>query len=111
MPTIIDWKTGREDEDDAQQLVLYTIYAEEKWGWNPLTTRLQSVYLSPEEVRIETFTPTIEEIEGLKDHIKTSYAEMAALEPIPGQIADISLFSQTQSGLCKWCNFIRMCSK
>ena len=45
-PTIIDWKTASEGSADISQLVLYSLYAQKEWGWNPTDTSLKLVYVS-----------------------------------------------------------------
>lgn len=109
VPTIVDWKTGREKDDDIRQLFLYALYAQAAWDWNPTDMKLDAVYLSPEGVSVESFTPTKEDIESLFEHIRQSYQEMSALEPEPGKPADIELFPRSENGLCRRCNFRGVC--
>lgn len=107
-PTIVDWKTGSPGPDDRKQLALYCLYAQARWGWQPLETRLQAVYLQP-ELCVETFTPTAADIESIKDEVRTSFAQMLELEPAFGP-ADIANFPPTEdTSQCAWCRFQGAC--
>ena len=107
-PTIIDWKTGSDSSADISQLVLYSLYAQQEWGWNPAETKLKLVYMSPEMNIIETI-PTPEKIEEMKNIVRASFAKMMELEPAFGE-ADINNFPSTQNHQsCKWCKFQGIC--
>jgi hypothetical protein len=107
-PTIIDWKTGAESEQDRLQLVLYSLYARAKWEWELELTDLAAVYLYP-EFRADLFRPTQEDIRAVKDEAKHSFGEMLALEPAYGP-ADIEKFPKTDNeNNCHWCRFRGMC--
>lgn len=107
-PTIIDWKTGRPGEQDRKQLMLYSLYAQRKWDWDPTQVRLQAVYLYP-ELRLDTFTATQDELTEVKSAVKQSFDEMAALEPLFGP-AEIENFPPAQDKSdCPWCRFQGAC--
>lgn len=107
-PTIVDWKTGALTEQDRKQLILYSLYANAKWNWNPLETSLKAVYLQP-EFKIDAFTPTEDEIESVKEEVKRSFNEMLEYEPAFGP-ADIENFPKTEdTANCAWCRFQGIC--
>lgn len=107
-PTIIDWKTGQPNDGDRKQLALYSLYAAAKWNWNPIDTRLVAAHLYP-ELQIDTFSPTSEELEEVRQDVNRSFAEMLDLEPALGP-ADISKFPMREHDqICHWCRFRGMC--
>ncbi|MCE5197801.1 MAG: PD-(D/E)XK nuclease family protein [Armatimonadota bacterium] len=107
-PTIIDWKTGTPSEQDRRQLTLYSLYAQKRWEWDPLQTTLQAVYLQPELV-VESFTPSLADLESVTEDVKASLNDMAELEPAYGP-ADIERFPMTQdTSNCAWCRFQGIC--
>lgn len=107
-PTIIDWKTGASNEQDRRQLALYSMYAQSKWDWDPLTTDLAAVYLQP-KLRVERFRPTAEELESVRQEVKASFAHMMEVEPAYGK-ADIEMFPMTDDvSNCAWCRFMGAC--
>lgn len=106
--TIIDWKTGSPSINDRQQLTLYSLYSQWQWGWNPLDTRLAAVYLQP-ELNIDTFSPTPEEIESVKEAVRSSFQQMMDLEPVFG-LARIEDFPISENpSECAWCRFRGVC--
>ncbi|MCE5314105.1 MAG: PD-(D/E)XK nuclease family protein [Armatimonadota bacterium] len=108
-PTIIDWKTGARSIADRKQLTLYSLYAQRRWDWNPLETRLAAVYLQPELV-VDSFSPTEEDIESITDEVRQSFDQMVELEPVFGN-ADIEQFPKTGGPSdCAWCRFQGVCS-
>jgi len=107
-PTIIDWKTGAEGDEDHRQLALYSLFAQWKWGWNPSETKLAAVYLQP-DLTIDAFTPTVGDIDDVTDLVKRSFNEMLELEPVYEK-ADMSRFPLTDNiDHCRWCRFQGIC--
>ena len=106
--TIIDWKTGAKSTTDREQLILYSLCAKQKWGWNPLQTKLCTAYLQP-QFELEEFTPAQGDIDELESSVKASFAEMLELEPLSGQ-ANIEDFPMTEDiKNCQWCRFAGVC--
>jgi hypothetical protein len=107
-PIIIDWKTGQPGADGRTQLTLYSLYAQSKWGWKPEQTRLMAVYLHP-ELKVEEFTPTLQDVEATEETVKRSFAQMLEMEPAygPADIADFPISEDTWH--CKWCRFQGIC--
>lgn len=107
-PSIIDWKTGASSEQDRRQLVLYSLYAQSKWEWEPEQTSLTAVYLHP-ELKSDSFRPTSDELAAVKAEVKQSFDQMMELEPAFGP-ADINLFPETTTKAhCRWCRFQGAC--
>ena len=107
-PTIIDWKTGQPSEQDRKQLVLYSLYAEDKWDWNPLETKLAAVYLQP-QLKIDEFNTSDDQIAEVKEEVKLSFAQMVELEPAYGP-ADIGNFPIAENVYeCRRCRFQGIC--
>lgn len=108
--TIIDWKTGAQSDQDRRQLMLYSLYAQSKWEWDPLETKLAAVYLQP-DLTIDTFSPTLSDLAALHDEVKVSFEQMMELEPAYGP-ADINLFPMTtETRNCAWCRFMGVCRR
>lgn len=107
-PTIIDWKTGGRSIHDRDQLILYSLFGQWQWGWEPTTTKLAAVYLQP-ELEIDEFRPTPMDVDRVADLVRTSFHEMLELEPAVGS-ASIEDFPINESGwCCRWCRFQGVC--
>lgn len=107
---IIDWKTGPPNNQDRRQLTLYSLYAQQKWEWDPLQTELCAVYLYP-EFKVESWRPEAAELDAVRDEVKKSFAEMMELEPAYGP-ADIANFpTNGEARDCAWCRFQGVCEK
>lgn len=108
-PTIIDWKTGSPSPEDRRQLVLYALYSQFRWDWDPLKTRLIAAYLQP-DLRVDEFTAEPDEIEAVRGEVKRSFDEMMELEPAFGP-AKIDDFPKTEGAhICRWCRFQAACA-
>jgi len=106
--TIIDWKTGASSDEDRRQLTLYSLFAQWKWGWDPLETKLAAVYLQP-EFRVDDFRPAPEDIDDVNAFVKRSFNEMLEIEPAYEK-ADIKRFPLTDNiDNCHWCRFRGVC--
>lgn len=107
-PTIIDWKTGPSSEQDRKQLILYSLYAESKWDWKPEETELAAVYLYP-EFSVDTFHPTPDAVEAVREEVKLGFNQMLELETAFGPV-NIDNFPMTDGRQsCPWCRFRGMC--
>lgn len=108
VPMIVDWKTGRRDEEDRRQLIVYSMYARAKWGWEPESCRLVSAYLYPEFDLLES-SPSAEDVEDVRREILASFEQMVELEPVHGP-ANIENFPVTDAvQYCGWCRFQGIC--
>lgn len=107
-PTIIDWKTGAPIPSDREQLLVYSLYAESRWGWKPEEIALKAVYLYP-DYRIEESRANAEEIESAKQMIKQSFDEMLSLESAYGPVDMNDFPCADNSRYCEWCRFRKLC--
>jgi len=107
-PTLIDWKTGAPSDDDRQQLLVYALYAQEKWHWAPSQVRLYAVYLLNSEPKVQRVEPEAGELEELRESICRQYAEMEALESAGCAGAEDS-FPQSGGVQCQRCSFRAAC--
>lgn len=107
-PTIIDWKTGTPIPSDREQLLVYSLYAESRWGWKPEEIALKAVYLYP-DYRIEECRANAEEIESARQMIKQSFDEMLSLESAYGPVDMNDFPCADNSRYCEWCRFRKLC--
>lgn len=108
---IVDWKTGKEDESDYIQLLLYTKYATEKYGIdiNDIVCRVE--YLKTNTVKEFTFTE--EDIEQTNYVILGSVSSMMELldNPELNKAKSVENFSKcNDQEKCKNCNFRKVCN-
>jgi len=109
IPTIIDWKTGEQTDQDREQLMVYALYAKSRWDWNPTQVQLSAVYLYP-EFTTYSFTPEADDLLKIERLIKTSFEKMLRLESAHGP-ANIDLFPPTENtAFCQLCRFREICS-
>jgi len=112
--TIYDWKTGKETSNDVAmkiQLPCYALYASQKWKLPP-DKIIVKIY-NPRLEKEETFAITEEAINGIKQYMRNSIAEMkASLQDPENNSARIEDFPETESkGHCQYCKFKRLCFK
>jgi len=72
---IIDWKTGKPSESVTQQLMVYALYASEKWGYAPEDIQATAYYLLHE---VTTFIPTKASLAQRLEQIDRQVDAMAA---------------------------------
>jgi hypothetical protein len=110
--TIVDWKTGDEVEDNADQMALYALYVYKKHGIPAEQIRARLEYLSLPMQKEATFTAR--ELQGVVTWAQESMEQMQEL------LVDVSLniprakddFALTDArALCPWCNFYELCQK
>ncbi len=108
---IVDWKTGRQEDYNLDQVALYGLYAHEKLGVSPedITVRLE--YLDA-GTKVE-LTLDGESLEVVRERAQRSMAEMQAY------LADVELnkakpieaFPLTDNrSQCRRCNFLELCA-
>lgn len=109
---IIDWKTGRRDEEaDPIQLACYALYAlEQKWAATPegvVTTEYNLALGKARESRMSA-----ERLEEVKSRMRSSIAAMKELLDDPGgNVATESRFPVAESAeACRRCNYLKICS-
>lgn len=74
---IYDWKTGKEDESNIEQLICYALYGESKWGYSLDRISLKLFYLNDNNV--EEHKVTSEQKGQLMQHVIQTYEEMTSL--------------------------------
>jgi len=106
---IFDWKTGRPDARNRDQVVLYALYAADKWGADPDRTLGAPVYLlDGGEFDPQPATPA--DRERVAELMRRSIREMR------GRLADPAAnaarredFETTPGSACRFCNFRGLC--
>lgn len=110
---IVDWKTGRRDEEaDPIQLACYAAFAlEKKWAARAEDVTTTEYNLSSGHAR-ET-RMTTERLDQVKADIRASIAAMKAmLDDVASNAATESKFPVTEdSRACRTCNFRRICAE
>lgn len=109
---IIDWKTGqKDDEKHKKQLTAYAHWASDKFAQDPANIQCHSVYLFPtyEEVEIQN---SPEDIAAFAGQVQEETHEMWAYcvdveQNLPSQKSNFQPTINT--GLCKYCNFQKLC--
>jgi len=109
---VVDWKTGRENEEHDSQINTYSMYLIEKHGVNPdnITGRIE--YLTTGKARdVEISRNSIQEN---KEKIRNSISEMQecladAENNIPLEMGEYPMMENRK--LCKWCNFYELCHR
>lgn len=92
---LIDYKTGKSEEDDEFQLMVYSILAEEALGKPPTKTS----YLYLRSGNLKSFQPSKE----TKAQAKAKVLEIAE------KIRNDNEFSPHPTKLCHWCNYVEFC--
>lgn len=114
-PVILDWKTGRPREQDAFQLALYALYAEQVWQADPLAVRSADVYLSDGEVRWVELTE--EQLEETRAQVEGSMGDMLAVhfnaDDGVGDADDFPMLPADgpEARECERCNYRELCGR
>ena len=106
---IIDWKTGKESHEHKIQLLVYALYAKNKWNIDYLDMELHAVYLKENKVVKESnINENIQTVEYL---IKQNIDEIKnKLIDVDKNIANESEFKMTSNeSVCKYCKFRKIC--
>jgi hypothetical protein len=106
---LFDWKTGRRDSRNHDQVVLYALFAAAKWGADPERVQGAPVYLldggdfEPEAV-------TAEDRERVGALMRASILAMRSrLADAESNAARKDDFEATPGHVCRWCNFRGVC--
>ena len=109
---VVDWKTGRPREGEAEQVQGYVLYAQHKWGVEPSRTTAKLVYLgSGEEKVVQVDEPALEHFRA---HFRESVEGMRALleQPAANLPRAVDLFPPTEDrARCAGCAFRRVCGR
>lgn len=107
--TMVDWKTGKPRDSDAEQLLGYAMYARATWDVPLAKVECLVVYLpSFDEVEVPVGD---EELRGFEERMAASIAEMQGLlEDRASNVARIDAFPRTDDErACARCPFRRPC--
>lgn len=107
--TIIDWKTGRSDYEDKNQLSCYGLYAREKWGQLPerVNTIEYNLYTQTAKKRILSHKA----LEDVQNYIHCGIENIKNyLDDVENNIAKIEKFPKIlDERICRSCNFFKIC--
>lgn len=109
---IVDWKTGEEVEDNQDQVALYALYTQRKYGARAEQITACLEYLSLGLQKELTFTT--ENLEDVEKHVRESVDKMRELllDPAQNIAGSKERFPLTdEKALCPWCNFYELCQE
>jgi hypothetical protein len=108
---VVDWKTGKLNENDRNQLALYAHFVSRAYRVKDLSKiKIRNEYLLNKESKSYSINPI--DIENMKEVINTSIHFMQSfLDEVENNIPlHESCFSQTSNqNVCSRCNFKEMC--
>ncbi len=106
---LVDWKTGREEENHRDQLMAYALWARQAWDVTPERIRLDAVYLR--EGQVETVTPEAGALEAAGQRIAGVCRAMEAACDDPREnTATVENFPMTDDRReCARCFFQSVC--
>lgn len=106
--TIIDWKTGAQNDEHESQIFYYVLYAIRKLKKAPEDIRAQLVYLRDNTLKEVTVSP--DHLENAISHLKRTYAEMEAVHETYRLLEDYSAVPKSASlSTCGLCRFKKIC--
>ncbi|MHC4223166.1 MAG: PD-(D/E)XK nuclease family protein [Planctomycetota bacterium] len=106
---LFDWKTGRRDARNTDQVVLYALFAAAKWGADPDKVRAAPVYLL-DGGAFDASAATVEDRERVSTLMRTSIEAMRARLTDPERnVARKEDFEAAPGTICRWCNFRGVC--
>lgn len=109
---IVDWKTGKYDEDHEEQLLVYSLYVMEKYKIPVENIRGRIEYLLTGE-NVE-FNVTNEDIEAIRSRVRQEINVIDAMlcDKELNKPHDKSMFIMTdQDYKCKRCKYKRLCEE
>lgn len=107
---IVDWKTGKEAEDDRSQLALYAYYLMQKYGASVEDIEIRNEYVLTGVQRSYSLTKT--DINVMLEKMKQSIHMMRRyqLDMISNEPVDLDEFPQTDyRQRCEKCNYKELC--
>lgn len=108
---IIDWKSGKSDKDDRNQLSLYSHFVSRAYSVKDLSKiKIRNEYLLNNESK--SYSVKQIDIENMKELINTSINHMQSfLEDVDKNIPFPSIYFRqtTNQEVCRRCNFKEMC--
>lgn len=106
---LFDWKTGRKDERNDDQVALYALFAAAKWGADPARVRGAPVYLL-DGGRFEPQPVTAADMARVGARMRASIAEMRRRLADPERNdARRERFEPTPGAVCARCPFRAVC--
>ena len=106
---LFDWKTGKPDKRNEDQLVLYALFAAARWGVDVDTVRGAPVYLLTGGA-FEPRAVTPEDRARIADRTRASIAAMKERLVDPAtNTAERKAFEATPGFACRYCNFRGVC--
>jgi hypothetical protein len=108
---LVDWKTGRQRDEDHEQVKGYALFAAAKWNAAPEQVIGRLVYLGAGQEVDVNVTP--DALEGFRAFFRQSVAGMKALLRDPEHnVAVEEDFPQTaEPGRCRSCAFQKLCGR
>ncbi|MBI6865928.1 PD-(D/E)XK nuclease family protein [Lysinibacillus fusiformis] len=109
---IVDWKTGRESDDDRQQLALYAYYVQQKYRVPLEQIEVYNEYLLTGKRKKYSFTDI--DMENILHTFQYSVLEMKKYQAdiFSNEPVDLVDFEQTQEKWhCRGCNFRELCAQ
>lgn len=103
-----DFKTGKQDDSEADQMQVYGLYALQRWGGDTDTTVCATVGLYP-TFRSTRYPLTVESLVDLEAKIKAGYAAMEALHRAGLAFDRLAFIAQPEDWRCGHCNFREIC--
>ena len=109
---IVDWKTGKESDDDRDQLAVYAYYLMETFDVGLEQIEIRNEYLATGNRR--TYTMKEEDIKKMLERMQASLQlmkryqmDILSNEPVP-----LEEFRQTEyKNRCRTCNYKEMCNR
>ncbi|MCE5199922.1 MAG: PD-(D/E)XK nuclease family protein [Armatimonadota bacterium] len=103
---LIDFKTGKQDASEQEQIGVYALFAKDKWACetDAITCGMVALYPEYSERRYAVTDQSLAEVE---ERIKIGYSEMVTLHEAGLNYQDSS-FSPSKRK-CEWCNFKEIC--
>jgi len=106
---LFDWKTGRKDARNNDQLVLYAVFAAAKWGIDIRSIRGAPVYLM-NGGNFDSRPVGPEDVARVGDMMRQSIAEMKSrLDDEANNVAVKDKFAPTPGFVCRSCSFRGVC--
>ncbi len=106
---LLDWKTGRPDKRNQDQVVLYGLFAAAKWDVDPDCVRGSPVYLLTGG-QVELRQVSAEDRERVSDVMRKSIAAMRErLADADSNTARQEDYEATPGFACRSCNFRSIC--
>ncbi len=106
---IYDWKTGKISPDDKIQLLIYALYAKNKWGADFSKIQLSDVYLKDSaSVYVHDVEEKIPEVESMmQSSIKEMQSMLIDVESNTANEVDFKMTDDTNK--CRFCSFKEIC--